>query len=69
MIPALWAGESVNHDGHFQVRSAKLLTRTDAAPLLFGVALTPETVAWIAKWVDGLITAGSSQDDQQDSNQ
>jgi probable non-F420 flavinoid oxidoreductase len=58
VIRALWAGETVNHDGLVKVRDAKLYTRPPRPPKLIGAAITPETAEWMAAWVDGLITAG-----------
>jgi probable non-F420 flavinoid oxidoreductase len=62
VIRALWAGETVNHAGHFTVREAKLYTRPNEPPLLIGAALTEETAGWMGGWVDGLITAGADHD-------
>lgn len=58
VIRALWAGESVNHDGLIQVCGAQLYTRPKMAPPLIGAALSEETARWMGSWADGLITAG-----------
>jgi G6PDH family F420-dependent oxidoreductase len=62
VIRALWAGETVDHDGLVRVRSAKLYTRPETPPRLIGAALTPETAGWMGGWTDGLITAGADHD-------
>jgi coenzyme F420-dependent glucose-6-phosphate dehydrogenase len=65
VIRALWAGETVDHNGYFQVRNAKLFTRPEVPPLLLGAAITAETAAWLGQWADGLITTGSSKEELQ----
>ncbi|RIK84716.1 MAG: LLM class F420-dependent oxidoreductase [Planctomycetota bacterium] len=62
VIRALWAGETVSHQGCFTVRQARLYSRPVSPPQLFGAALTAETARWMGSWADGLITAGSSLD-------
>src|SRR4051794_14865459 len=43
VIRALWAGEVVNHDTPwFQVRDAKLYSRPEIPPLIYGAAITKE---------------------------
>src|SRR4051794_6345203 len=59
VIRALWRGETVSHRGAFKVENAKLYTRPEEPPLMFGAALTVETATWMGSWTDGLITAGS----------
>lgn len=66
VLRALWAGETVNHDGQVRVRGAKLYSRAEQPPLLLGAALSVETARWMAPWVDGLITAGTSSRDLRD---
>src|SRR4051812_25289907 len=44
VIRALWAGETVDHAGPwFRVREAKLYSRPETPPRIFGAAITPET--------------------------
>jgi coenzyme F420-dependent glucose-6-phosphate dehydrogenase len=62
VIRALWAGETVTHRGLVRVESAKLHTRPERTPLLFGAALTPETAEWVGSWADGLLTVGHQPD-------
>jgi probable non-F420 flavinoid oxidoreductase len=56
VIRALWAGETVTHNGSFQVLEATLYTRPAIPPLIIGAAITPQTAGWVAEWADGLIT-------------
>jgi coenzyme F420-dependent glucose-6-phosphate dehydrogenase len=65
VIRALWAGETVTHRGFFTVEEAKLYTRPDKAPLIFGAALSEETAEWVGSWADGIITAAKPLDDQK----
>lgn len=62
VMRALWAGETVNHHGRITVEDAKLYTRPDRAPLIFGAALTPETARWVGSWADGMITVGATRE-------
>jgi|SRR5690606_8859410 len=62
IVRALWAGETVTHRGRVRVEEAKLYTRPERPPKIFGAALTPETARWIGGWADGLITVGASPD-------
>lgn len=59
VMRALWAGETVNHDGHVQVKDARLYTRSQRPPKIIGAALSTETAKWMGSWTDGLITVGS----------
>jgi coenzyme F420-dependent glucose-6-phosphate dehydrogenase len=59
VMRALWAGETVNHDGLVRVRDAKLYSRPKQPPLLIGAAITADTAEWVGSWADGLITAGN----------
>jgi probable non-F420 flavinoid oxidoreductase len=62
IIRALWAGETVDHDGHVTVEDAHLYTRPERPPLLVGAAVTPPTAAWVAEWADALITVVQPDD-------
>ena len=62
VMRALWAGAKVEHDGHFQVRGARLYTRPALPIPVIGAALTPETARWLAGWADGLITVSQPID-------
>ncbi len=55
----LWEGEQVTHDGEITVEKAKLYTRPESPPPLFGAALSVETAEWLAEWADGLLTLGT----------
>jgi probable non-F420 flavinoid oxidoreductase len=59
VLRALWRGETVSHQGLVKVNRARLYTRPSHAPMIIGAALSEETAAWMAPWVDGLITAGA----------
>ncbi|TVP45627.1 MAG: LLM class flavin-dependent oxidoreductase [Gemmatimonadales bacterium] len=63
VIRDLWAGETVTHRGHVTVEDAKLYTRPDTPPPLYGAAITPETARWVAGWADGLITIAKPPDE------
>lgn len=62
VIRSLWAGETVTHRGRIVVEAAKLFTRPERPPLLFGAATTPETAKWLGSWADGLLTVNAEQD-------
>jgi probable non-F420 flavinoid oxidoreductase len=65
LIRALWAGETVDHDGLVRVRDARLYTRPETPPMLYGAALSPETAGWVGSWADGLITVSGPRDAQR----
>ncbi|MDB5900660.1 MAG: putative 5,10-methylenetetrahydromethanopterin reductase [Ramlibacter sp.] len=57
VMRALWAGEEVSlRSPWFVVEEARLYTRPEAPPQVFGAALTEETARWVGSWADGLIT-------------
>lgn len=56
VIRALWAGETVDHDGHFRLERARLYTRPATPPMIVGAAITAETAGWVAGWADALVT-------------
>jgi probable non-F420 flavinoid oxidoreductase len=59
VIRALLAGEEVSHDGLVTVDRARLWTRPETPPALFGAAVSVETARWCAEWADGLITVNA----------
>ena len=61
IMRALWAGQTVTHDGLVRVKAARLYSRPAQPPLLLGAALTPETARWTGGWADGLITAAGAR--------
>ena len=63
VMKALWAGETVTHDGLITVRDAKLYSRPAKPPLLFGAALTVETAEFVGGWADGLVTLGGDSEE------
>ena len=58
VIRALWAGETVTHDGRVRIEGGRLYTRPATPPRLFGAAVTAETARWVGRWADGLLTVG-----------
>ncbi len=56
IIRALWAGETVTHDGLIKVEQATLHTRPKQNIAILGAGITPATAGWLAGWADGLIT-------------
>jgi coenzyme F420-dependent glucose-6-phosphate dehydrogenase len=62
VIRALWAGETVTHDGLVKVEEAKLYTLPKEPPLIVGAALSPETAEWMGGWADGLITVAGEKE-------
>ena len=56
VMRALFAGETVSHDGLIKVDRARLWTLPEEPPLLIGAAVSLETARWIGGWADGLIT-------------
>lgn len=66
IIRALWAGETVRHQGLVTVENAKLYTRPQTPPLLIGAAITAETARWVGGWADGLITISRPKEQLQE---
>jgi probable non-F420 flavinoid oxidoreductase len=62
VIRALLAGEEVSHDGLVTVDRARLWTRPDTPPPLFGAAVSVATARWCGAWADGLITVNAPVD-------
>jgi probable non-F420 flavinoid oxidoreductase len=56
VIRALFAGETVSHDGLVRVDRARLYVQPDTPPPLVGAAVSVETARWVGGWADGLIT-------------
>jgi coenzyme F420-dependent glucose-6-phosphate dehydrogenase len=56
VMRALWAGETVDHQGQVRVSEARLWTRPARPPLVVGAAVTPQTAGWVAEWADALVT-------------
>jgi probable non-F420 flavinoid oxidoreductase len=56
VIRALLRGEEVTHDGRVRVDRARLWSRPDRIPPLFGAAVSEETASVVGGWADGLIT-------------
>lgn len=56
VMRALFAGETVSHDGLVRVDRAKLHTLPQEPPPLVGAAVSVETAGWVGGWADGLAT-------------
>ncbi len=61
VMRALFAGETVTHEGLVKVHEARLYTRPQRPPLLFGAAISADTAEWVGGWADGLITVARSE--------
>jgi coenzyme F420-dependent glucose-6-phosphate dehydrogenase len=62
VIRELWTGATVFEDGLIKVENARLYTRPEKPPLIFGAAITDETAEWIGSWADGLLTVAKPFD-------
>lgn len=62
VMRALFAGETVSHEGLVRVSEAKLYTLPRVAPPLIGAAVSAETAAWVAGWADGLVTVNQPRE-------
>lgn len=63
VMRALWAGETVTHDGLVTVKDARLYTRPAQPPRVIGAAVSAETAEWVGSWADGLITVFKPADE------
>lgn len=63
MMRELWTGDYVNFEGTVQVENAKLHTKPNENPLVYGAALTEVTSRWVGEWADGLITVSRPMDE------
>jgi len=61
VMRALWAGQTVDHDGGFRLRHARLYTRPEHPPAVLLAALSADTARWGAAWADGLITVATPE--------
>jgi probable non-F420 flavinoid oxidoreductase len=62
VMRALFAGETVTHDGHVRVDRAKLYTLPPDPPPLIGPAVSVETARRAGEWADGLATVNQPRD-------
>jgi probable non-F420 flavinoid oxidoreductase len=62
VIRALFAGETVDHDGLVRVEGARLFTRPAQPPPLIGPAISVETARWVGEWADGLVTVNQPRE-------
>ena len=63
VMRALFRGEVVSHRGLVTVHEARLHSRPAVTPAVLGAAISEETAAWMASWVDGLITVPRSEEE------
>ena len=63
IIRQLLQGDEVTHHGLIKIEKAKLYSLPTVVPLLIGAAVSSQTAAWMAKWVDGLITVSRPVDE------
>lgn len=59
VVRALLAGEKVTHRGRVTVIEAKLYSRPETPPPLYGAAITEATAELCGGWADGLLTTGA----------
>jgi probable non-F420 flavinoid oxidoreductase len=62
VMRALFAGETVDHDGLVRVDRARLWTLPPEPPPLVGPAISVQTAAWVGEWADGLVTVNQPRD-------
>lgn len=65
IMRALWAGDSVTHDGLVKVYDAKLYTLPGYMPTVVGAALTEQTARWVGSWADAMITTSRPPEQQK----
>ena len=66
MMRALWAGDTVNVQGHVAARNARLWVKPARPPLLLGAAISVETARFVGEWADGLITVAGPRDSMRE---
>jgi probable non-F420 flavinoid oxidoreductase len=62
VMRSLFAGDEVTHHGLIEVDRARLWTRPDEAPPLFGAAVSSETAQLVGDWADGLVTINQDRE-------
>ena len=62
VIRALLHGDEVTHHGRVRVDRARVWTRPEDLPPLFGAAVGEETAGVVGSWADGLITVRQPTD-------
>ena len=61
VIRALLRGEEVTHDGLVRVHRARVWSRPETPPALFGAAVSEQTARVVGSWADGLITVNQPE--------
>jgi coenzyme F420-dependent glucose-6-phosphate dehydrogenase len=56
IMRALWAGQTITHEGLVSVYDARLYTLPTSMPQVIGAAITEATAEWVGGWADGMIT-------------
>ncbi|WP_016908709.1 TIGR03885 family FMN-dependent LLM class oxidoreductase [Streptomyces xiaopingdaonensis] len=67
VMRALFAGETVSHDGLVVVDRARLWSLPRNPPRLLGAAVSPQTAIRVARWADGLITINQPDEAQSET--
>lgn len=62
IMRALWAAETVNHDGVVRIRNARLYSPPPSPPLVIGACLSADTARWMGGWADGMVTVAQDRD-------
>jgi probable non-F420 flavinoid oxidoreductase len=62
VMRALFAGDTVTHDGLVTVDRAKLWTLPERPPRIVGAAVSEDTAAWVGGWADAMITINQPRD-------
>lgn len=62
VIRALWAGETVTHQGRVRVDEARLWSQPEQPPLIVGPALSEATAEFAGGWADAFITVNAPRD-------
>ncbi len=65
VMRALWAGETVTHDGRLRVYQARLYSLPPKPPVVVAAALTTATARWAGSWADALITVSGDRSHQR----
>jgi coenzyme F420-dependent glucose-6-phosphate dehydrogenase len=65
LMRALWAGETITHDGWFRLQDARLYSLPAEPPRVVGAALTEATARWAGAWADGLVTVAGEREDMR----
>jgi len=59
IIRALWAGDTVTHNGRVTVEEAKVWSLPETLPMIVGPALSEATAEFVGSWADTFITVAA----------